>query len=89
MNDWPSYFVASSSHVMKPPPMRSGRNRMLLHLGDFTLEAIDVAPFAVGVDGITFGFVPEEIDEDEVSIQIQPGNFIAYYEPWDGEECDT
>jgi hypothetical protein len=64
-------------------------NRMILKLGDFTLEPIEVAPFAVDVDGVTFGFVPEEIDEDTVSIQIQPGNFIAYYEPWDGEEYDT
>jgi len=64
-------------------------NRMLLNLGDFTLEPIEVAPFSIDVDGVTFGFVPEEIDEDEVSIQIAPGNFIAYYEPWDGEDYDT
>ncbi len=64
-------------------------NRMILKLGDFTLEPIEVAPFALDTDGVTFGFVPEEIDEDTISIQIQPGNFIAYYEPWDGEDYDT
>jgi hypothetical protein len=64
-------------------------NRMILKLGEFTLEPIEVAPFAIEIEGITFGFVPEEIDEDTVSIQIQPGNFIAYYEPWGGEDYDT
>ncbi|HEX4443205.1 MAG TPA: hypothetical protein VHZ81_06510 [Galbitalea sp.] len=64
-------------------------NRWILSLGDYVLEEIQVAPFAVEFDGVTFGFVPNEIDEDLISVNVEPGDFMAYYEPWDGEEYDT
>jgi hypothetical protein len=60
--------------------------RRLAELGDYVLEPIDVAPFSAEIGGIRFGFIYEsEID----SIHIEPGDFIAYYEPWDGLEYDT
>ena len=60
--------------------------RRLAELGEYALEPIEVAPFSAEVDGVTFGFVYEaEID----SIHIEPGDFIAYYAPWDGLEYDT
>jgi hypothetical protein len=78
------------------PPMQAvaagpeeAMNLAILKLGDYVLESIEVEPFAVDVEGVTFGFVPEDIGDDEVSINVQPGNFIAYYEPWDGEDYDT
>lgn len=61
----------------------------ILKLGDYVLESIEVEPFAVDVRGVTFGFVPEDLGDGQVSIIVQPGDFIAYYEPWDGEEYDT
>jgi hypothetical protein len=57
-------------------------------LGKYVLEPIEVAPFAVEVDGVTFGWVGSEF-EGSYSIHIEPGDFIAYYEPWDGLEYDT
>jgi rubredoxin len=78
------------------PPMQAVQagseealNRAILKLGDYVLESIEVEPFAVDVRGVTFGFVPERLGDEEISITVQPGNFIAYYEPWDGEEYDT
>ena len=40
------------------------------------------------VDGVTFGWVVDQVD-GIYSINIEPGDFIAYYEPWDGLGYDT
>jgi hypothetical protein len=37
---------------------------------------------------VTFGWVVQQF-EGEYSINIEPGDFIAYYEPWDGLGYDT
>ncbi|NUR99074.1 MAG: hypothetical protein HOV67_27930 [Kribbellaceae bacterium] len=57
-------------------------------LGAYVLEPIDVAPFSVELDGVTFGWIGDEF-EGTYSIHIEPGDFIAYYEPWDGLGYDT
>lgn len=63
-------------------------DRRLAELGDYELEAITVEPFTRVVDGVTFGWVVTEY-EGTFSINISPGDFIAYYEPWDGVDYDT
>jgi hypothetical protein len=63
-------------------------NKWVLSLGDYKLEEIEVAPFVTKFDGVPFGFVPQDI-EGTMQIHVEPGNFIAYYEPWDGEDYDT
>ncbi|MBM7515714.1 hypothetical protein [Nocardioides nitrophenolicus] len=60
----------------------------LAELGDYRLEPITVEPFLQTVDGVTFGWAVTEF-EGEYSINIEPGDFIAYYEPWDGVDYDT
>jgi hypothetical protein len=55
----------------------------LAELGDYELESIDVSPFAVEAHGATFGFVPT-IDDDYVSIDLHPGDYVSYTPPWDG-----
>jgi hypothetical protein len=47
-----------------------------------------VEPFTQEVDGVIFGWVGSEF-EGVYSIHIEPGDFIAYYEPWDGLDYDT
>ena len=60
----------------------------LAELGDYVHEPIMVAAFTTGVNGVTFGW--QVVDyEGELSINITPGDFIAYSEPWDGLEYDT
>jgi len=61
----------------------------LAELGDYVVEPIEVAPFTEVVDGVTFGWVVEQGDEGEYQIRIEPGDFIAYYAPWDGLGYDT
>ena len=60
----------------------------LAELGKYVLEPIDVEPFAAELEGVTFGWVVTQFD-GEYSINIEPGNFIAYYAPWDGLGYDT
>jgi hypothetical protein len=61
---------------------------MLDGLGDYDLEPITVAPFIEEIDGVRFGWRVIEFD-GVVSVNIEPGDFIAYYEPWDGLGYDT
>lgn len=60
----------------------------LAELGDYVLEPIEVEPFTQDVDGVTFGWNLDQYD-GTYSINIVPGDFIAYYAPWDGFEYDT
>lgn len=62
--------------------------KMLAALGDYQLEPITVAPFTQKIDGVTFGWKVNEYD-GILSLNVEPGDFIAYYEPWDGLEYDT
>jgi hypothetical protein len=74
-------------------PAGSGDAKALLRarldeLGVYDRRPISVAPFTRVVDGVTFGWELQEF-EGTLSLTIAPGDFIAYYEPWDGLEYDT
>ena len=63
----------------------------LKDLGKVSYERIEVAPFSVERFGTTFGLVlrlPEE-DDDPWAVELQPGNYMAFFEPWDSGEYDT
>jgi hypothetical protein len=65
--------------------------RRLQELGDVSYERIVVAPFAVERFGTTFGLVlrePED-EEDVWAVEVQPGNYMAFFEPWDSGDYDT
>ncbi len=63
--------------------------RRLADLGTVTLEAIEVAPFELERFGTRFGLIPqapaEDDDDPQWSIVVEPGNYMAFYPPWDGE----
>jgi hypothetical protein len=62
----------------------------LQELGDLKFERIEVAPFLVERFGTTFGLVPRPPEEDGGWwIEAQPGNYMAFHEPWDSGEYDT
>lgn len=63
--------------------------RRLGELGDYTIEPITVEPFLTVVDGVTFGWEVDQYDDGRYVIGIRPGDFVVYYEPWDGLEYDT
>ncbi len=63
----------------------------LKSLGEVSFERIEVAPFAVDRFGTTFGLVlraPEE-EDDPYAVEVQPGNYMAFFEPWDSGNYDT
>ena len=63
----------------------------LASLGDASFERVEVAPFGIERFGLEFGLVaraPED-EDDEWAVEMQPGNYMAFFEPWDSGEYDT
>ncbi|MFL6658967.1 MAG: hypothetical protein ACJ8GW_12895 [Massilia sp.] len=63
----------------------------LRELGEISFQRIEIAPFSVERFGTTFGLVlrePEEVD-DPWAVEAQPGNYMAFFEPWGSGDYDT
>ena len=58
---------------------------LLARLGRYVLEPITVQPFTKTIDGVEFGWKVNH-DFGTFTINIEPGDFICYYAPWDGYE---
>lgn len=63
----------------------------LAELGRVALGRIEVAPFSVQHSGIKFGLIVREPehDGDAWAVEMQPGNYMAFFEPWDSGDYDT
>jgi hypothetical protein len=63
----------------------------LAGLGSVEFGRIEVQPFEIEHFGATFGLVPRppENKEDGWWVEVQPGNYMAFHEPWDSGEYDT
>ena len=72
---------------------REFRDRWLQELGEVTYEPHrEVAPlFTIKRFGTTFGLVirEPEADEDPWAVEMQPGNYMAFFEPWNSGDYDT
>jgi hypothetical protein len=70
---------------------RTLRDEWLRELGSVERDRIEVAPFAVERFGLRFGLVPRAPAEadDPWAVEVQPGNYMAFFEPWDSGEYDT
>ncbi|MBD9394466.1 MULTISPECIES: hypothetical protein [Acidovorax] len=70
---------------------RSLADQRLASLGDISFERVEVVPFKVEYLGIDFGLVVREPeDEGDVwAVEMLPGNYMAFFEPWDSGEYDT
>lgn len=63
----------------------------LEELGEVEFCRIEVKPFSINKFGVDFGLItrePED-DEDEWAVELIPGNYMAFFEPWDSGEYDT
>ena len=71
---------------------RKSAYEVRLHsLGEVSFERIVIAPFSLEKFGTTFGLVlrqPED-EDDPWAVEVQPGNYMAFFEPWDSGEYDT
>lgn len=63
----------------------------LRELGEVTFTRIEVEPFAVERFGTTFGLIaqPPEEEGDQWWVELHPGNYMAFAEPWDDGDYDT
>ena len=66
-------------------------NELLNTLVDTSITKIKVKAFSVEREGIKFGLIPREPDgdEDKLSVELLPGNYMAFFEPWDSGVYDT
>jgi hypothetical protein len=65
--------------------------RRMSELGPLIYGRIEVQPVAIERFGTTFGLVPRapEDERDSWWVELQPGNYMAFHEPWDSGEYDT
>jgi hypothetical protein len=65
--------------------------KRLAELGEVEFCRIEVQPFEVERFGTTFGLVPRppEEEDDVWAVEMQPGNYMAFFEPWDSGDYDT
>ena len=63
----------------------------LAGLGEVEYEEISVAPFSVDRFGSEIGLVPRppEDEDDLWAVELLPGNYMAFFEPWDSGDYDT
>jgi hypothetical protein len=56
-----------------------------------TYRRIQVQPFQVKRFGTVFGLVPRPPEDDQTDwwVELHPGNYMAFHEPWDSGEYDT
>lgn len=70
---------------------KAAHDGRLRELGDVTFTRIEVEPFAVERFGTTFGLIPRapHDDDDRWWVTIEPGDYMAFTEPWESGYYDT
>jgi len=63
------------------------QQNFLRELGDFEFGDIEVSPFSHEAFGTTFGLIaqPPDEEDEEWTVIAEPGNYMAFYPPWDGD----
>ncbi len=66
-------------------------DQRMSELGPINHCRIRVQPFAIERFGTTFGLVPRPPQDEGDSwwVEMQPGNYMAFHEPWESGEYDT
>jgi len=67
------------------------RDQHLADLGKVRFKRIEVRPFSVERFGTLFGLLASEVEDDPGvwTVELLPGNYMAFWEPWDSGEYDT
>lgn len=62
-------------------------------LGEVSFERIEIKPFSVCHNDVEMGLIArtfEGADEQQLwAVELLPGNFMAFFEPWDSGYYDT
>ncbi len=87
-------------NVMEETPVvQTMINNLLKTLGKISFENILIKPFVIEKFDLTFGIVPEnyddhlygddgfydDMDDEEMTMIVEPGNYMAFVYPFDGE----
>jgi hypothetical protein len=66
---------------------RAVLDKRIAELGELSYEDIEVQPFSLERYGTTFGLIPRppDDDDDQWVVEMQPGNYMAFFEPWEGD----
>lgn len=77
--------------TMDEAKRRAAYDARLRELGKVTFQRIEVAPFCVKRFCTRFGLIAQRPEEegDEWVVELHPGNFMAFYAPWDSGDYDT
>jgi hypothetical protein len=64
---------------------------MLQGLGEVKYQRIEVKPFSTNYNGTDIGLIVREPEDegDTWAVELLPGNYMAFFEPWDSGEYDT
>jgi hypothetical protein len=83
-----SYGVRSKEQESR---CRADTQTWLASLGEIEFGRIEIQPFSVERFGVEFGLIasPPDDDADYWLVRAQPGDYMAFYEPWDSGEYDT
>ena len=59
----------------------------IAELGAISYGDIEVQPFSVERFGTAFGLIPRppEDEDDQWAVEMQPWNYMAFFEPWEGD----
>lgn len=59
----------------------------LSELGDVKFQRIKIAPFEINRFDTQFGLIarPPEPEDEDWAVELQPGNYMAFFPPWDGD----
>jgi hypothetical protein len=60
-------------------------------LGKVNFQRIEVKPFSVKFNDTDIGLITREpkVEDDIWAVELLPGNYMAFFEPWDSGEYDT
>lgn len=63
----------------------------LRDLGEIEYCRIEVKPFSIDFNGTNIGLIVREPEDegDTWAVELLPGNYMAFFEPWDSGEYDT
>jgi len=63
----------------------------LYELGEVKYQRIEVKPFSIKHNNVDIGLIIREpVDDDDIfAVELLPGNYMAFFEPWDSGEYDT
>ena len=66
-------------------------DQWLMELGRVSYERIEVMPFSIERFGTNFGLIPRvpEEPDDVWAVELLPGNYMAFFEPWDSGDYDS